>query len=102
MLLNSPPPSIHEGKRESYRQSSSSGAGSGWEEVGTVQRLGHAWNTEAQSTPPRAIGLGMPRAVTEEDEGDVDPFAPVEPVTPERARRGDYGSPKKLMRWLKR
>lgn len=95
VLLNSPQPSVHgPGNRESYRTSDSSGAG--WEEVGTVQRLGQAWNTE-----PTQHGR-VPRAVHEGDESSVDPFAPVEPVTPERARRGEFGSPRKLMRWLKR
>ncbi|KLT39661.1 hypothetical protein CC85DRAFT_288308 [Cutaneotrichosporon oleaginosum] len=92
VLLNSPTVSLNEGERARNRESSSSGAGSGWEEVGTVQRLGQAWNT-GPTTPRTSVYL---RQVDEEPS----PFAPVEPVTPERARRGEFGSPRKLLQRL--
>lgn len=100
MLLNSPPLSLSEDRgveRRTNRESNSSGAGSGWEEVGTVQRLGHAWNT-GPATPQRLSGYGRMGGVQEE--GEPSPFDPVEPVTPERARRGEFGSPVKLLQRL--
>jgi hypothetical protein len=97
VLLNSPPLSLSEERfeRRANRESSSSGAGSGWEEVGTVQRLGHAWNT-GPATPQR-LSAYMRQV---EEEGEPSPFDPVEPVTPERARRGEFGSPVKLLQRL--
>ncbi|BEJ13175.1 hypothetical protein CspHIS471_0303490 [Cutaneotrichosporon sp. HIS471] len=98
ILLNSPAMSLSDDRfeRRTNRESGSSGAGSGWEEVCTVQRLGQEWNSGPG--PARLSGYSQMGEVPEEAEPN--PFDPVEPVTPERARRGEFGSPVKLLQRL--
>ncbi|BEI90130.1 uncharacterized protein CcaverHIS019_0302000 [Cutaneotrichosporon cavernicola] len=98
ILLNSPDMSLSDDRleRRTNRESSSSDAGSGWDEVGTVQRLGQEWNSGLGRG--RLSGYSQMGEVAEEAEPS--PFDPVEAVTPERARRGEFGSPVKLLQRL--
>ncbi|GMK58155.1 hypothetical protein CspeluHIS016_0501870 [Cutaneotrichosporon spelunceum] len=95
LLLNSPPVSASEDRFAHRRdgESSSSGIGSGWEHVEMVQRLGQEWNSGSETS--QRYSRFEPA-----QEGEPSPFDRVEPVTPERARRGEFASPRKLIQRL--